>query len=96
MTTYAELLEKHAGQKRCQAVVKDGCGQWLPLDKFASRPSKVEGKPMLYAGWCRDCQRERDRARRKSRKTGGKSGVKKDIFHTGPVPGTPEHSFFCR
>ena len=79
--------------KRCQAVQNGGCGQWLPFDQFASRKSKVPGNGMLYASWCIQCQKERDRKRRKLYK---KKSIKEPLQHTGPKPGTPEHMFFCR
>ena len=46
---------------------------------------------------CRPCSNEDARARGNPnyQYTGGRGGVRKKIKHTGPVPGSIYHKFFC-
>ena len=100
MTTYADLVKKHANMKRCKPKTDDplmsGCGQMLDLESFASSTRVLIDGTLntKWAGWCRGCQRVRDRHKAAAyRSKKGYEGKRQELIHSGPTG--IERLFFC-
>ena len=85
---------------------KRSCGKRFPLSEFHSteRFRRLDGSSRLeYKGRCRTCestyQSAKAKAYRKVKKLDaiaeGQAEKRRDIRHTGPLPGTIYHRFFC-
>ena len=76
------------------------CKRVLDLnnDNFQARKrERRDGWVIVFEYDCRTCAKKLQRRRNKINQppTGGAHGLKRDIRHTGPKPGSIEWKFFC-
>ena len=90
---------------------EDSCGEEKQAWMFGHRPRKRESgyESVDVDRRCKVCQNIRRNRKNRERDVNGSSEItnpgrtqnegnwkKSELRHTGPIPGTPEHRFFCR
>ena len=94
MSTYEELLLKHAKMKRCKSIEEEGCGEYKEIKEFRyTFRDKGYGKRKYWDSWCAECQYLRQKKRYKYNKNLGEYGRKRPIEHPGFIEPTDKLFF---